>query len=218
MRRLLLFLTLPCLLAAEDRWIKFTSGAFEVFTDAGVRAGRETMVRLEEFRHALGQIVGEQDLQTPQPVRVLLFKNAKGWAAPGPVTEGRDRYAIVLEEKATVSPAVWSELTRLFLDANTAQMPPAFEHGLVEFFSTFDVKGIQIAVGAPPPNADSPPAIPRTPQSRPDNPSCGSGSGRGQNAAPFPRPTDSDPTAGSRSARSRPQGQVRRARSDFQMT
>ena len=50
-----------------------------MFTDAGERAGRETMVRFQQFRHALGQIVGEADLQTPQPVRILVFKNAKGW-------------------------------------------------------------------------------------------------------------------------------------------
>jgi hypothetical protein len=153
MRRFFFLLTLPCLLAAEDRWIKFTSGPFEVFTDAGARAGRETMVRLEEFRHAVGQIVGEQDLETPQPVRVLLFKNAKGWATADPVTEARDRYAIVLEEKAVISPAVYGALTRLFLNANTSRMPPSFERGLIEFFSTFESKGVRITVGAPPAGA-----------------------------------------------------------------
>jgi hypothetical protein len=153
MRRLPLLVLLPCLLAAEDHWIKFTSGPFEVLTDAGQR-GRETMVRFEEFRHALGEVVGETNLQTPQPVRILLFKNARGWITNDFVIQGRDRYAIVVEDKAPVSPAVWSELTRLLLDANTAQMPPAFEHGLIEFFSTFDVKRIQIIVGAPPPQPD----------------------------------------------------------------
>jgi len=153
MRRLLFFLALPCLLAAEDRWIKFTSGPFEVFTDAGTRAGRETLVRLEEFRHAVGQIVGEQDLQTPQPVRVLLFKNTKEWVQPGPVSAGRDRYAIVLEEKAAISPAVYGELTRLFLNANTSRMPSGFERGLIEFFSTFESQGVHITVGAPPAGA-----------------------------------------------------------------
>ena len=150
MWRLLIVGLLPCLLAAEDRWVKFTSGPFEVLTDAGPRAGRETMVRFQEFRHALGQLVGEQDLETAQPVRILVFKNAKGWTSPAPLTEGRDRFAIVLQEKGAVSPAVYRELTRLFLKSNTAQMPPAFEHGLVEFLSTFEVSGIRITVGAPP--------------------------------------------------------------------
>jgi hypothetical protein len=154
MRRLFMLGLFPCLLAAEDHWVKFASGPFEVLTDAGARAGRETVVRFEEFRHALGGIVGEQDLRTPMPVRILVFRNAKGWAAPTPLAEGRDCYAIVLSEKGAVAPAVYSELTRLFLKSNTAQMPPAFEHGLAEFFTTFEVSGIHIAVGAPPPRPD----------------------------------------------------------------
>jgi hypothetical protein len=154
MRRIFILCLFPCLLAAEDHWVKFASGPFEVLTDAGARAGRETIVRFEEFRHALGEIVGEPDLQTPVPVRILVFRNAKGWASPAPVVEGRDRYAIVLAEKSAVPPAVYSELTRLFLKSNTAQMPPSFEHGLAEFFTTFEVSGIHITVGAPPPQPD----------------------------------------------------------------
>jgi hypothetical protein len=154
MRRLFILCLLPCLLAADDHWVKFASGPFEVLTDAGARAGRETMVRFEEFRHALGEMVGEPDLQTPVPVRILVFRNAQGWTSPAPLTEGRDCYAIVLAEKSAVPPAVYSELTRLFLKSNTAQMPPAFEHGLAEFFSTFEVSGIHITVGASPPRPD----------------------------------------------------------------
>jgi hypothetical protein len=155
MRRLLLFCLLPALLAAEDHWVRFTSGPYEVLTDAGPSAGREAIVRFEEFRAALGQIAGEQDLQTPMPVRIMVFKNAKGWMSPiAPVSAGRDRYNIVLEEKQSVPPDVYRQLTRLFLQSNTSQMPLRFEHGLVEFFSTFDVKGIHITVGAPPAQPD----------------------------------------------------------------
>lgn len=154
MRRVALFLVLPLVLAAEDHWVKFTSGPYEVYTDAGARAGQETMVRFEEFRHAVGEIVGEQDLKTPQPVRILLFKNAAGWATPEPVAPGRDCYAIILNEKSPVPPAVYIALTRLFLNSNTNRMPPDFEHGLLEFFSTFESKGVRITVGAPPPQPD----------------------------------------------------------------
>ena len=154
MRRLLLFTLVPALLAADDHWVRFTSGPFEVLTDAGSRAGRETMVCFLEFRHAVGQIVGEPELQTPLPVRIVVFKNARGWTLPAAISEGRDRYNVVLQEKGAVSPAVYSELTRLFLQSNTAQMPPHFERGLISFFSTFDVSGIHITVGDPPPQPD----------------------------------------------------------------
>jgi hypothetical protein len=154
MRRVLFLGLLPWLLAADDHWVKFVSGAFEVWTDGATRAAREDLVRFEEFRHALGQVVGEQDLQMPQPVRVLVFKNAKGWTTSVPVEQGRDAYAIVLDEKTIPGPAIFTELTRLFLDANTSRMPAAFEHGLIEFFSTLQVNGIRITAGSPPPKPD----------------------------------------------------------------
>lgn len=155
MRRLFfVFCLLPGLLAA-DTWVRFTSGPFEVLTDAGTQAGRQALVRFEEFRAALGDVTGDQDLQTPIPVRIMVFKSAKGWTSPAsPLSEGRDRYNIVLEDKQPVPPQVYSALTRLFLNSNTRQMPPRFEHGLEEFFSTYHVKGIQITVGAPPPHPD----------------------------------------------------------------
>ncbi len=154
MRQLLLVCALPFLVAADDHWVKFTSGPFEVLTDAGPHAGRETMVRFEEFRQGLGQIVGETDLTSDMPVRILVFKSSKGWTSPAPLTSGRDRYAIVLEEKQPIAPEVYRELTRLFLRANTSQMPTRFERGLTEFFSTFSNNGVHITVGAPPAQPD----------------------------------------------------------------
>jgi hypothetical protein len=154
MRRLLLLGLLPWLMAAADHWVKVASGPFEALTDAEARAGREVLVRLEEFRHAVGQTVGVPDLTTPEPVRILIFKNRKGWSLPAPLAEGRGCYAIVLAEKETVPPDTYRALTRLFLETNTERMPPAFERGLIEFFSTFDGSGIHITVGAPPPKPD----------------------------------------------------------------
>ncbi|MBV8728823.1 MAG: hypothetical protein JO336_03340, partial [Acidobacteriia bacterium] len=138
------------LVAAENHWVKFASGPFELWTDGSTRTAREDLVRFEEFRNALGQMVGEQDLQAPKTIRILLFKDAKGWTTSKPVIEGRDSYGIVLDEKAVPGAPIWTELTRLFLDANTSRMPPAFERGLVEFFSTFQVSGIRITAGNPP--------------------------------------------------------------------
>src|SRR3954454_21816652 len=153
MRRLILLVFLPCILAADDHWVKFTRGPYEVMSDAGQKPAREAMVRFEQFRHALGQIVGEADLQTPLPVRVLILKNPKGWTTSTPITEGRDHYAIVLGDKSAVSPELYSALARLFLKGTT-QMPVAFERGLTSFFSTFEVTGIRITAGKPPASPD----------------------------------------------------------------
>ena len=154
MRRAFLLLALAPLALPAETWIKFTRGPFEVWTEAGARPGRETLVRFEQFRHALGEVLGENDLQTPLPVRVFVFRNPRGWSGDTPLAEGRDRYSVVLDEKAVVTPAIWRALVRLFLESNSAQMPPAFERGITEFFSTFDVKGIRITAGTPPAKPD----------------------------------------------------------------
>jgi hypothetical protein len=144
---------LPPLLAAESHWVKFASGPFEVWTDGSTRAAREDLVRFEEFRNALGQIVGEDDLQAPEPIRVLVFKGANSFATQTPVVQGRDTYGIVLDEKTTPSPAIFGELTRLFLNTNTSRMPAGFERGLIAFCSTLQVTGIRITAGSPPASA-----------------------------------------------------------------
>jgi hypothetical protein len=154
MRRLLWLSMIPCLLAADDHWVKFTRGPYEVMTDAGARSGREAMVRFEQFRAALGQILGEPELATPLPVRILIMKNPSGWASAAPFAEGRDRYSLVLGEKTPVTPEMYIALTRLFLKSNTTQMPAAFERGLISFFSTFEVNGIRIVAGKPPAKPD----------------------------------------------------------------
>jgi hypothetical protein len=158
MSRFFVLFLLPTTLAAADHWTRFIAGPYQVYTDAGAHAGRETLVRFEEFRHAVSEVLGEPNLQTQLPVRILLFRNSEGWTTAEPLSEGRASYNVVLNEKdaakGDVSPAVYSALTRLFLESNTARMPSKFEHGLEKFFSTLAVKDIHITVGAPPPDAD----------------------------------------------------------------
>jgi hypothetical protein len=145
---------LPWLLAADDHWVKFTRGPYEVMTDASPRAARETLVRFEQFRAAFGQILGEPELTTPLPVRIMLLKNPAGWNSAPPFAEGRDRYSLVLGEKTPVTPEMYTALARLFLKSNIAQMPAEFEKGLISFFSTFEVNGIRITAGKPPAHPD----------------------------------------------------------------
>lgn len=158
MRRCLLIgALLPCLLAANDKWVRFNSGPFEVYTDAGSKPGRETLVRFEELRHAIGSIVGDNNLETPVPIRVFVFRNPRGWTTTStPIVEGRDRYAIVLPSTGALTVPLIRDITKLLLEANTTRMPAAFERGLVDFFSTIEVSGIRITAGRPPaqPNLD----------------------------------------------------------------
>jgi tetratricopeptide (TPR) repeat protein len=155
--RILILCGLPLALLAEDHWTSFTSGPFEVFTNAGVKPGRETLVRFEQVRHALGQIVGDDNLTTPRPLRIFVFKNARELAAypsTAPVVAARDRFAILLAAGAPVPPSVNRETTRLLLESNVARMPAAIERGLLTVFSTIEVNGIRPTLGKPVPAAE----------------------------------------------------------------
>jgi hypothetical protein len=154
MRRLLfLFVVLPLAAAASEHWIRFTSGPIEVVSSGGTKDGREALVKFEEFRHALGYMLGENDLQLPLPIRVLLFKTGAP-QLPEPVVRGRDQYNIVLTAGQAIPDEVFARLTQLFLDTNTARMPERLEHGLVALFSTIQVSGIRITLGEPPLHPD----------------------------------------------------------------
>src|ERR1035438_3852210 len=139
MRRLFLLCGLvPLTAVASEHWIRFTSGPIEVFSSAGTKDGRETLVKFEEFRHALGQVLGDNDLQLPLPIRVLLFKTGAP-QIPEPVVRGRDQYNIVLTAGQAIPNEVFARLTQLFLNTNTARMPERLERGLGAQVSTIQV-------------------------------------------------------------------------------
>jgi hypothetical protein len=111
------------------------------------------MVRFEEFRHALGRSSAKPTSNAaarPHP----RFQELQGLDLARAPHPGPRPLCHRARRQSPVSPAVFSELTRLLLNSNTNRMPPAFEHGLIEFFSTFEVNGIHITVGAPPPQPD----------------------------------------------------------------
>src|SRR5574340_344947 len=132
--------------SGEDRWLAFRSGPIEVYSQAGARAGRTALVRIEQFRYALGRYLGDDDLQASMPVRVMVFSKREPL---GRVVEGRDRYAIVLRTETPPLPDVQRDFARLLLEAG-ARMPAEIERGLEDLFSTFEVNGIRPVVGKPP--------------------------------------------------------------------
>jgi hypothetical protein len=137
--RLFFLLALAALLDAEDRWIEIRSGPFQVFSDADDRAARDQMMQLEQFRQGLGVVLGKQDLQLVWPVRVLVSKSGR----PADLRFARDSYICTgVPRKA---------LARLLIEQNTKRLPAGIESGIVELFSTLEVNGTRITLGAPVP-------------------------------------------------------------------
>lgn len=142
------------LLFAEPRWIQGHSGQIEIFSDVSTKEAMAAMGIFEQFRYALGDAVGKQDLTTSPPIRLLVMKSLN---VPSALTEGRDRYVIPLAANQPIPARVFRECTRLFLEQNIGRLPEGFEKGLEIFFSTLDIKGAHVMWGAPPPAADRTP-------------------------------------------------------------
>lgn len=139
MIRPFILLAFAGLLGAEDRWIEIRSGPFQVFSDAGDRAAREQTMQLEQFRQGLAVVLGKQDLQLIWPVRALVLKSGR----PAELRFARDAYICTgMPRKA---------LARLLIEQNTKRLPAEIESGIIELFSTLEVSGTHITLGAPPP-------------------------------------------------------------------
>jgi len=157
MHRIALLALVPWLAFAESRWTQIRTGPFELYTDAGGKPARQTLGWFDQSRYVLGYMLGNPDLQTSRPVRILLFKNATERAeypATAPITGGRDRWDILLVAEAPIPREVLRECTRLFLENNTGRMPAAIEHGIAELLSTIEVNGTRVTLGSPLPPSE----------------------------------------------------------------
>ena len=154
MRRIFLLALVPWLALAENHWVQFRSGPFELYTDASSKPSRETLGWFDQLRYVLGYMLGNPDLQTPRPIRILLFKNAKErevYPYIPPILDGRDRWDILLTAGVPIPPEVLRDCTRLFLESNTGRMPAGIERGIATLLSTIQVNGTHVTLGTPPP-------------------------------------------------------------------
>ncbi len=149
MWRFLAFALLLPFAAAADDWVEFKSGPFEVWTNAGSEA-REVLNHLEQVRHIVGTAVKQGEITTIWPIRIVLTQNA----APVPPAPARDTYTAALAPNAPI-PREWvRQLVRIFIEDGARRMPPDIESGLIAFYSTMQVEGTRVTLGAPVPPAE----------------------------------------------------------------
>jgi hypothetical protein len=152
MMRFLLALLLLAPAVADDRWIEFRSGPFQVLTSAGDRSGRDALNQLEQLRYVLGAALGKPEMKATWPMRVVVSK-----AGPvAPPALARDALVGSLVAGAPAPPAWMRECGRILLEANARRMPAGIESGLLDFFSTMETDGPRLRLGKPPakPNPD----------------------------------------------------------------
>lgn len=143
----LLTISLTASSLAEVHWIRSHVGSLEIVSDAGSKPALETLGIFEEFRNAVGSVVGKPDIATRPALRIMLKKDG---GPPSPIALGRDRWIVPLAADRAIPPSVLREYQRLMLHQNIARLPDGIANGLETFFSTVEVRGVHVIWGAPP--------------------------------------------------------------------
>jgi len=137
---------IPLLAAA---WLQLASPHFELYTDAGEKAGRDALGRLELIREVFAR-------DTPLPIRVLLFGSERDWREfrPSETTAGfyqsaPERDWIAMRAGEDAYRVVNHEYVHLVLSHASARLPAWLEEGTAEFYSTLSAKGTSVRLGLP---------------------------------------------------------------------
>jgi len=148
MRAALLILILAPLCPAG--WTRVSSPQFEIFSDAGERDIR-LLVRL------LDQISNLLPPDGPRAARIFLFANLAEFRAYHDTAEGffeagMERDYIVLHAGPALNRIVFHEFVHLVLSRSAVALPPWFEEGTSELYSTVQPAGDRVRVGEPIPS------------------------------------------------------------------
>src|SRR4051794_36779131 len=147
-------LALSAAAADKDPWIQISSAHFDVFTDAGERAGRDIAKHFEQVHGFFFQRFGTGIDPTRKP-RVLLFRNEKEYEAYRPnqiaaafYHAGEYRDFIVMNNSAhNLQPTAVHELTHLMVHQMGVELPLWLNEGLAELYSNMEPRGAQMMVG-----------------------------------------------------------------------
>jgi Flp pilus assembly protein TadD len=136
--------------AAPVRWLRLSSPAFEIYTDAGEASARRILARFEVAR----QVFGGAEVF---PVRIVVFSREKDFrlfrpadTVTGFYQSGPERdYIAMLDTGPEVRRVAMHEYAHLIFNHLHGSMPQWLEEGLAEFYSTLETQGSNVILGAP---------------------------------------------------------------------
>lgn len=133
------------------KWIRLASGPFDLYTDGGEQAARETLERLDLARRVFSGLAPSLRA-TPLPVRVFLLSEGRfRGMRPGETIRGfyqgaAERDSIVLPASGSTR-VVFHEYVHLVLHHTSGPLPKWMEEGLAEFHSTLEVRNGKVRLG-----------------------------------------------------------------------
>ncbi len=167
----LITIVLACLgsVTPAQEWVTVRSPHFVVSTDAGEKRCREVAVRFEQLRLVFEKLLSNEKLNSPLPLQILGFRNAKGFSQIAPLRNGKpdpglvgvfqtggDMNFIALDLSTEAGfPVVFHEYTHSVLHANFRHLPLWFDEGVARYYETAKLVNGRAQIGATPKYLDT---------------------------------------------------------------
>ena len=145
--RRLLFLLAP-LLSAET-WKEYHAGPVSVLAVGMDKEASETLNALDQYRYTLGQLLGAP-LDPVWPIKVVLLKDKQASTKPQLFALRRDSYMAVLPSGLPAEPRLYPSYGRILLDDGISGITLEVEEAILTLFSTLEVDGVKVTLGALP--------------------------------------------------------------------
>ncbi|HEX5707681.1 MAG TPA: tetratricopeptide repeat protein [Pyrinomonadaceae bacterium] len=152
---LLLFAFAPQQVSAKETWTTVRSKNFFLIGNASDKDIRRVATKLEQFRDVFTRLFPAVQFNNPVPTTVVVFKSDGAFKPYKPVVDGKindvagyfqpgedvNYIALTAERGGTENPfeTIYHEYVHLLVNNNMAAVPPWFNEGLAEYYSTFDV-------------------------------------------------------------------------------
>jgi Flp pilus assembly protein TadD len=144
--------------AADTQWHRVKSRNFDVITNAGERAGRDTALEFEKMRNGFGLMFSKSTVNGPGPLQIFVLRTqddvmtllgSSGFQA------GEDKNFIVLDlSNPGANGKIFHEYAHSVINSNFPPMQPWFDEGVAEFFSGMQFQqNATLAGGEPYPGA-----------------------------------------------------------------
>ena len=143
----------PARVWAAEHWTELNIGPYFVDSDGDTNAARDALTQLEQLRWVMGGLLESKDLRSVWPIRVIIGKAAKA----NPLTSGTEfvfqngSYQLLTLPGAHLP---LGQVASIFLESNTARLPPEVESGVEQLFDTLEAKGSRVTWGANPTHPD----------------------------------------------------------------
>ena len=150
MRLLAVLVILLAALPAHAEWLRLHGTNTELLTDAGEKAGRRALARLEQIRAILPG--GTEDVG--RELRVVLFDSEKEFrdyarseTTSGLYQSGLERDYIVTYAGGELPRVVTHEFVHFLLNQTPAALPRWFEEGTAELYSNAQINAKRVRIG-----------------------------------------------------------------------